>query len=162
MRILVLAILVLISCPTGHVSATPAFTVTRETCFERIYDAAHLTDHPQQRVRRIRLVARPHERGTITAGLDVWLRGSGVRYAAYAICRSDQGRTTCRSEFDDRVWRIGQRGAETVLVENGNIWLNPWDYDAEDLSDRGTRLGAKPDDGSWLLSAITCPKDPNN
>ncbi len=162
MRILVLGILILGCCPTARASGATAFIVRREACFNRVYDAAHLAAHPQQKVRHIRLTAQPNGRGAITAGLNVWLRGSGVRYAAYAFCRFESGRTTCRSEFDDRVWGIRQENAKTVRIENGGIWVNPWDYDAEDRSERGTRLKTEPDDESWLLSATTCSMNPND
>lgn len=147
--------------PTDLIAASP-FAVTRETCFERTYDEAHLAAHAGQKVRRIRLTARPDEEGQVAVGLDVWLRNRTERYAAYAFCRAEKGTTTCRSEFDERIWKIRWQAADAVLIENGSIWLNPWAYDAEDRSDRGVRLNALPDDRAWRLKASACPTNPNS
>ena len=159
-RFLIAITTVLLIQAPGTVAAA-GLSLRGETCFERIYDAGHLSSHPTQKVRRIRVLVRPAEDRSVSASLDIWVRNNPERYAAYATCRSDRDSMLCRSEFDDRTWRISATDRQTISVINGNLWLNPWAYDAEDQSDRGFRLMALPDDRSWRLDGVPCPKDRN-
>lgn len=136
-------------------------------CYERVYDAAHLAAHPTQKVVAMRLLLSGQRtggegRGVLPASLFVQLRGvkspATEGYALHGYCDDSQPVLRCRPEWNAGTWRI-ESADDGVIVRNGNVTLNPANYDAEEVAPGAVRVPAKPDDSSWKLqrtSAENC------
>jgi hypothetical protein len=139
----------------------------RAACWERVYDAAHLASHPQQKVARVRLVHLPENwseagQGGFYVALYFNLR-QRVRadqrfdYQLGGICKASDRGLRCVPEWEAGSWRI-ERGPNGALdVRNGGIVANPNPYDAEEIAEGAVRIPAKPDDGLWRLSPASGP-----
>lgn len=139
----------------------------RAVCWERVYDAAHLASHPQQKVARIRLVHLPQNwsetgQGGFYVALYVNLRqrakvDQSFDYQLGGICKASGRGLRCVPEWEAGSWRI-ERGPNGALdIRNDGIIANPNPYDAEEIADGAVRIPAKPDDGLWRLSPASGP-----
>jgi hypothetical protein len=139
----------------------------KAACWERVYDAAHLASHPQQKVARIRLVHLPQNwsetgQGGFYVALYVNLRqrakvDQSFDYQLGGICKAAGQGLRCVPEWEAGSWRI-ERGPNGALdIRNGGIIANPNPYDAEEIADGAVKIPAKPDDGLWRLSPAAGP-----
>ncbi len=128
------------------------------TCWERIYDAAHLKAHPLQRVAKIRLSTEVQEDGTIRAELGLNLRkrlGDGARfdYAASSYCTAKKDFLTCPSEWEAGSFLI-EKAKGGLKVYNKGMIINPSNYDSEDIAPGAVDI-YESDDKQWLLRRVT-------
>ena len=127
------------------------------SCWERSYDAAHLTAHPGQRTVKIRLSTEVQDDGSIVGQLGINLRkrnGAGGRfdYTAFGYCKAQGAALACPSEWDAGAFLI-EKARDGLLVRNKRMIVNPSNYDAEDVAPGAVDLSAS-DDKSWLLRRI--------
>ena len=90
----------------------------RAACWERVYDAAHLGSHPQQKVARIRLVHLPANwpeagQGGVYVGLYINLRqrvkpGQTFDYQLGGFCKASGQGLRCVPEWEAGSWRVGR------------------------------------------------------
>lgn len=133
----------------------------RAACWERVYDAAHLSAHPRQKVAGIRLVhiATAEDQGPAGVYLQLYFNlrqrrgnaGTAHDYKYGGFCKAAGFGLRCEAEWDAGVFTVepGQRG--DLLVRNRGIVANPLEYDSEDIADNAVKIPAKPDDGAWAL-----------
>ncbi len=97
---------------------------TASGCFARLYDAAHLARHPQQRVRHITFDYKPEASaearkayGPRTFGVAVKFRakadGDG---GAVAYCRDSGDRISCAAEADAGTFEITSAGPDQIRI----------------------------------------------
>jgi hypothetical protein len=134
--------------------------LNRSACWERIYDAAHLSAHPRQKVAEIRLVHIASPGGQDPAGLYLQLyfnlrerranadAAHDFKYGGF--CKPVGRALRCEAEWEAGTFTV-EAGAGGLLVRNGGIVANPLEYDAEDIADGAVKIPAKPDDGAWSL-----------
>lgn len=139
----------------------------RAACWERVYDAAHLASHPQQKVARIRLVHLPQNwpeagQSGFYVALYVNLRqrvkvDQSFDYQLGGICKASGQSLHCVPEWEAGSWRIERGPSGALDIRNGGIIANPNPYDAEEIADGAVKIPAKPDDGLWRLSPASGP-----
>lgn len=127
------------------------------TCWERVYDAAHLKSHPRQQVVKIRLSTDVQDDGTIVAALGMNLRkrigDPRLDYATTGFCKARGAGIVCTPEWESGTFTIERGKGETVLVRNGGLIMNPAAHAAEEIAPGAIDLG-KTDDASWRLNRI--------
>jgi hypothetical protein len=135
----------------------------RSACFERTYDAAHLKARPRQRVARIRLLHLPDQWTalddgrfyvSLVANLRTRRGDDGFDYRLGGFCRAEGSSLLCTPEWDAGRWRIERGPGNSLDVVNGNVVLNPYGHDAEEIAPGAVRVRAAPDDRRWRLFKV--------
>ncbi|HEY7747071.1 MAG TPA: hypothetical protein VH933_00120 [Aestuariivirgaceae bacterium] len=127
------------------------------TCWERVYDEAHLKKHPLQQVTAVKLLHQPSPMG-FEIDLMFKLRTGSQKgkdtyeYMIIGFCKPNRGGLSCENEWEAGTWRIEQGAAGTLMVRNGGLTVNPINYSAEDVAPGAVKIGKKPDDAAWRLS----------
>lgn len=140
---------------------------TTRTCWERVYDAAHLAAHPAQKVVAVRMMFGGVDVGRkrndpVPVDLYFNLRKrkadnpdpASYDYRLSAQCRAAGSGLRCVPEWDAGSWRIAKGQGGSLVLHNGGLIANPDNYDAEDIADDAVRIPARPDDRSWRLSPL--------
>jgi hypothetical protein len=136
----------------------------RAACFERAYDAAHLKARPRQQVTRIRLLHLPDqwtalEDGRFYVSLVANLRSrrgdDGFDYRLGGFCRAEGASLVCTPEWEAGRWRIERGPGNSLDIVNGNVVLNPYNHDAEEIAPGAVRVRAAPDDRRWRLVRVS-------
>lgn len=139
-------------------------------CWERVYDAAHLAAKPRQKVTAIRLISSPGENGGPDLAVELRLNlrtaakggpdTDGYNYKLYGFCKVSGTGMLCQPEWNAGTWRIEKGAGDTLIVRNGNITANPFEYDSEDVADDAVKIPSRPDDTAWMLKSVPssmCP-----
>lgn len=128
----------------------------RAACFERIYDAAHLTAHPRQEVTRIQLSqeastdAKPGEEEQLFLSVEINVRGKPGPYVLGGFCKAQGKGLLCEPEWEAGSFKVEAAPDGTLLVTNNSMTFNPHGYDAEEVAPGAIQL--KGDDRAWKLS----------
>lgn len=143
MRALLLSSMCMAS-PTGMAAAAVPLG-----CFVRTYDAAHLRNHPRQKVRRLwlRLETSRYEAGKIEFGLNIWLRGQPQTWRAGGRCEPIALR--CQPDTDGASGLLITRAGRNLRLSNPGRLKIVDDVTGPDLNDR---LLGGPDHATFLLS----------
>lgn len=138
------------------------FPKTGDSCWERVYDDAHLAAHPKQRVTRVQL----HHLGSrwsdggadgfyLLLGVNLRKRlgppDDDIDFKLGGMCLAKGAGLICRNGWDAGVFRVDRSGDGLVVTNGGGIIANPSSYDSEDVADNAVKVPAKPDDRSWRL-----------
>lgn len=124
----------------------------RAACYERNYDAAHLAAHPQQKVTRIRLIHPPDQgAGPAFVTLEIQLLRHASVYKLFGFCGEKGAALSCQPEWEAGSWRIEVAPDGALDIVNGNITVNPANYDAEEIASGAVAITAAPDDRRWRL-----------
>lgn len=133
------------------------FPTNRSTCYERIYDDAHLAKHPKQDVTRITLTFQPdteniqtEEKYKLRLDIDIEVRGKKDIYTLGGFCQTATKGVLCTPEWDAGTFSVVAEKDGALLVTNHNMTFNPSNYDAEDIAPNAIQL--KGDDKAWRLS----------
>lgn len=147
-----LALIIPAAVPARARPLEPQLPKDRAACYERTYDAAHLEAHPQQKVTRIRLI-HPVEQGEgpMFVSLEFQLRRNTSIYKLFGYCEGKGGTLACAPEWAAGTWRIEVAPDGGLDVVNGNLTLNPENYDAEEIAPDAIAVPARPDDRRWRL-----------
>ena len=118
-------------------------------CFGRIYDAAHLASHPEQRVQSIWLTDVEDSTRREEYRLQYTFRDGEV-YESYVYCDWQGQAMDCGIEGDGGRFMLSAQGA-TLRLEVGDYLTIEGERDAPDL--------AQSDDRVFLLSSFegSCP-----
>jgi hypothetical protein len=157
----------LILAATTFVMAESPLLPNRDTCWERIYDDAHLTAHPRQQVVQIRLFHLPSRwprpaSGETFVALEMNLRARTHRsdafdYSLGEFCQPSRGGLRCEPEWHAGSWQI-ERGANgSLIVCNDDITVNPSPSAAEERSEDAVTLKAANDEAAWRLQRMAGP-----
>jgi hypothetical protein len=157
----------LILAATTPVIAESQLLPNRDTCWERIYDDAHLKAHPRQQVVQIRLFHLPSRwprpaSGVTFVALEMNLRtrtygSDAFDYSLGGFCQPSRGGLRCKPEWRAGSWRI-ERGANgSLIVRNDDITVNPSSSAAEERSEHAVTLKAANDEASWQLQRMSGP-----
>ena len=149
------------------VTAESQLLPDRDTCWERIYDDAHLKAHPRQQVVRIRLFHLPSRwpqpaPGVTFVALEINLRarthgGGAFDYSLGGFCHPSRGGLRCEPEWRAGAWRI-ERGANgSLIVRNDDITVNPSSSAAEERSQDAVTLKAADDEAAWQVQRMSEP-----
>jgi hypothetical protein len=157
----------LILAATTTVMAQSQLLPNRDTCWEHIYDDAHLKAHPRQQVVQIRLFhlpsrwPRPAPEVTFVE-LEMNLRGRTHRsdtfdYSLGGFCQPSHAGLRCEPEWRAGTWQI-ERGANgSLIVRNDDITINPTSSAAEERSKDAVTLKAANDEAAWQLQRMSGP-----
>jgi hypothetical protein len=139
----------------------------RDTCWERIYDDAHLKAHPKQQVVRIRLFHLPSRwpqpaSGVTFVELEMNLRvrthgSNAFDYSLGGFCQPSGGGLRCEPEWRAGSWRVEPGANGSLIVRNDDITVNPSPSAAEERSKDAVTLKAANDEASWLLQRMSGP-----
>ena len=152
---------------TTMVMAESRVLPNQDTCWERIYDDAHLKAHPQQQVVQIRLFHLPSRwpqpaPGVTFVALEVnsadphsWNRS--VRLQSRWICQPSGGGLLCKPEWRAGSWQIEPGADGSLIVRNDDIIVNPSSSAAEERSDGAVTLKAANDEAAWRLQRMAGP-----
>lgn len=146
-----LAVLAALTGPTQAAGPWDRMFPAPDTCYARVYSAAHLADHPQQRVTRMHLAAAsavPADPWPAVA-LSVMLRGpGGGEAAAIAYCENIENALYCSMEGDAGAFATETAGDGAILVSVGRDGMTlETDRDFITLDQR------RGDDRSFLLQS---------
>jgi len=92
-------------------------------CYARHYDAAHLAQHPRQKVQQIALAFSPGRTQTAAAfevKLGIVAKGSARRFSSPASCTSREDGVVCKVEGDGGTFELRSRGAGMMLQVVGD------------------------------------------
>ena len=95
-------------------------------CYARGYNAAHLQQHPKQKVQRIELAFRRGPKSAASAfeaGLGLVAKGQTVRFARTAYCSAEGSGILCKLESDGGAFRLepAPSGALTLEVTGDGL-----------------------------------------
>jgi hypothetical protein len=152
---------------TTGVMAESQLLPNRDTCWERIYDDAHLKAHPEQQVVRIRLFHLPSRwprprSGVTFVALEMNLRtrthgSDAFEYSLGGFCQPSPGGLRCEPEWHAGSWQI-ERGANgALIVRNDDITVNPSESAAEERSEDAVTLKAANGEAAWQLQRMAGP-----
>ena len=156
------AALALLAAPLRAADLPGGFFFDTPTCFERVYTAGHLRQHPAQRVTRIRFEHFPHiwgatdDAGRVNPRLQprqvffrvlVSLRGKRPGDNS-GTCYAEDGRLNCYIECDGGGFELVRDGANKMLIRNQGFAVSGCDAGSEA---EGTWVNPKPDDKVFRL-----------
>jgi hypothetical protein len=154
----------LILAATTAVMAESPLLPDRDTCWERIYDEAHLKAHPRQQVMQIRLVHLPSRwpqpaPGVTFVALEMNLRtrthgSDAFDYSLGGFCQPSRGGLCCEPEWHAGSWRIEPGANGSLIVRNDDITVNPSSSAAEERSEDAVTLKAANDEAAWQLQRV--------
>jgi hypothetical protein len=151
------SVLILAAALATHAAAnalTEALAAAGSTCWERVYDAAHLKSHPRQRTVHIRLATDVQDDGVIVAALGMNLRkrigDPRFDYATTGFCKARGAALVCAPEWESGSFTLERGKGDTLVVRNGGLVMNPASHAAEEIAGDAVDLG-KSDDKAWLL-----------
>src|ERR1700722_4366321 len=157
----------LILTATTMVMAESQRLPDRDTCWERIYDDAHLKAHPRQQVVQIRLFHLPSRwprpaPGVTFVALEMNLRARTHRsdtfdYSLGGFCQPSHGALRCAPEWRAGSWQIESEANGSLIVRNDDITVNPTPSAAEERSEDAVTLKAANDDAVWRLQRMSGP-----
>ena len=152
---------------TTTVMAESQLLPDRDTCWERIYDDAHLKAHPRQQVVQIRLFHLPSRwprpaPGVTFVALEMNLRARTHRsdafdYSLGGFCQPSYGALRCAPEWRAGSWQIEFGANGSLIVRNDDITVNPTSSAAEERSEDAVTLKAANDDAVWRLQRMSGP-----
>ena len=101
-----------------------------QACYIAKYDSAHMSEHPKQQVRELRLLLSPISINAQSTTIDNWIPAGNVRLAAYfknesrglfadeGICTAQQdGSWRCGIDCDGGTWRMRKLANGSMLVK---------------------------------------------
>jgi hypothetical protein len=111
-----LAFLAVCSMNIGAVLAEPL-----RGCFVRAYDKAHLAQHPDQMIARVKLRIYANPTDPTKSSFSIWMQRRRKDRALHneGVCESWDGVTTCYIECDGGGVRVFPQAKSTVLVRLG-------------------------------------------
>lgn len=96
------------------------FAKRGSVCYARGYNAAHLQQHPNQKVQRIELVFRRTSKsgaGGFEVTLGLMARGQTARYSSPAACAAEAAAIVCRVEGDGGTFRLAAAPRGTLMLQ---------------------------------------------
>jgi hypothetical protein len=157
MRLRFAIFILLLSFPALANPLEKELAAAANTCWERTYNAAHLSTHPQQLTQKIRLSTEVQDDGSIVASIGIRPRepgGSGLfDYVAFGYCTPKGSALRCAPDWDAGSFTLEKGAKGEMKIRNGHMIVNPFNYDSEDISDKALDLG-RSDDAVWLLARI--------
>jgi len=156
MRKILVAVVAALAITTTTANAREPDTV----CYARVYDLAHLAEHPEQLVTAVRLCLQPHDddgHGRVADfTLDIKRRGDIKALHALGSCRSDglNRGISCKVECDGGGVYVEVAGFEYVLmyIDEG---IRIQECGKEDLDDgNGIEVTAGRDDKVFRLDRV--------
>jgi hypothetical protein len=157
----------LILAATTPVMAESQLLPNRDTCWERIYDEAHLKAHPRQQVVQIRLFHLPSRwprpaSGETFVALEMNLRArtqgsNAFDYGLGGFCQLSRGVLRCKPEWRAGTWLIEGGADGSLIVRNDDITVNPSASAAEERSEDAVTLKAADDEVAWRLQRMSGP-----
>jgi hypothetical protein len=157
MRFPLVLVIALLASPALANPLEKELAAASNTCWERTYNAEHLSAHPKQLTLKIRLSTEAQDDGSIVASLGINPRepgGSGrFDYVAYGHCAPKGGALRCAPEWDSGSFTLEKVSKAEMKVKNSHMIVNPFNYDSEDISDKALDLRTS-DDAVWLLARI--------
>jgi hypothetical protein len=154
----------LILTATTMVMAESQLLPDRDTCWERIYDDAHLKAHPRQQVVQIRLFHLPSRwprpaPGVTFVELEMNLRtrthgSDAFDYSLGGFCKPSPGGLRCEPEWHAGSWQIEPGANGSLIVRNDDITVNPSSSAAEERSEDAVTLKAANDEAAWQLQRV--------
>jgi len=138
----------------GAAAETPraAMFPADTACYERLYDAAHLAEHPMQLVTIIALAPEPAETTaeTLALRLSLVLLDSPEIYVATAYCRNSGESLSCTLEADGGLFALDRASDGRLLMTTG---IDGIGIEGSGFIQVG---GQASDDSSFLLSPGPC------
>ena len=157
----------LVLAATTTVMAESQLLPDRDTCWERIYDDAHLKAHPRQQVVRIRLFHLPSRwpqpaPGVTFVALEMNLRArthgsNAFDYSLGGFCQPSRDGLRCEPERHAGSWRIERGPNGSLIVRNDDITVNPSSSAAEERSEGTVTLAAANDEAAWRVQRMSGP-----
>jgi hypothetical protein len=157
----------LVLAATTTVMAESQLLPDRDTCWERIYDDAHLKAHPRQQVVRIRLFHLPSRwpqpaPGVTFVALEMNLRArthgsDAFDYSLGGFCKPSPDGLRCEPEWHAGSWRIERGPNGSLIVRNDDITVNPSSSAAEERSEGAVTLAAANDEAAWRVQRMSGP-----
>jgi hypothetical protein len=150
MRLHVLAVLCALFAGSAQAQSMRDTTLTDAPfCFARNYDAAHLADHPDQRVTAITISQHREIPQNAADGMvllvRVMLRGTNEVWSGAAYCQVGK-MADCGMEGDSGTFAIEPREGDSILLSVGRYGIT-----FEGQSDFITLHSDRGDDRSFLL-----------
>jgi|SRR6516162_1711012 len=134
-----------ISHPAGAQAGAPLFVADQEACFGRVYDRAHLANHPNQQVTSLHVfrylsqrpeseywqaserdeaIKRFRETGTAWVQAFVTFRGRPGNFHNWLVCTKETKEGThCYVECDGGTFDLKRESAGNVLLNNNGFRL---------------------------------------
>src|SRR5262245_10055519 len=133
-----------LSRPAGAQAGAPLFVADQEACFGRVYDRAHLANHPNQQVTSLHIFRylgeRPeaenwqasqrdeaikqfHQSGVAWVQAFVTFRGRTGHFHNWLGCYKGNEVTNCSVECDGGSFDLKRESARTVLLNNNGFRL---------------------------------------
>jgi len=158
MRALAWVCVAVVAAAAGAARAADDIGLDLPACYERFYDARHLTAHPSQHVRtmRIRFFRHP-DADTVSAIMNLDFRPEsrryrepGVTYVAGFICMREGNGVRCGVECDGGgvALRFNGRAPGTITLDAGEGFVMSGSCPDES---RHERFNPRPDDRVFQL-----------
>jgi hypothetical protein len=112
MRLKCLVLASIVALPAEAETMREALFPGDDGCFARVYDTAHLRNHPDQQVTAIWLAPDLAEtsRDVLAVRVGFTLRASEVRFNSTAYCREEQADLSCGIEGDGGTFALTAQG----------------------------------------------------
>lgn len=114
----------------------------QQQCFERVYDAGHLAQHPAQTVRRITAQIQPAVEDSgfkNSVGIGVWFRNDKRQWWAGANCNSSGADFKCIVDGDEAgELRLTQRSGQLRIELTSSLQVEIETSDGDSVPKRVT------------------------